>query len=124
MPSGWCLIITEKCRRLCSISFPTLDCINLTFGLAVCILLFVQIVALTFVLASLQSTADRLKFFENYARDHNFDPLSPRNWYAHKERIMNVKVTTPQSFSPTSIITYHRILEVSYGITIQALLRP
>ena len=29
-----------------------------------------------------RAPANRKKFFDDFARDHNFDPLVPRNWYS------------------------------------------
>jgi hypothetical protein len=38
------------------------------------------------------------KFFENYAKDHGFDPLMAANWYTHAPKLLDTKVFAPLSF--------------------------
>jgi hypothetical protein len=39
------------------------------------------------------SAENRKAFFENYARDHGFDPGNPENWYSQPyKKIISVKV--------------------------------
>lgn len=48
---------------------------------------------LTSELAHWNSKENRRAFFEKYAKDHDFDPLVPSNWYSHPiKRIMSQKV--------------------------------
>jgi hypothetical protein len=46
-----------------------------------------------FCVASWPDTKARRKFFETYAKENNFDPLLPENWYAQsKQQLTSTKV--------------------------------
>ena len=45
------------------------------------------------LLAPWRVITNRKRFFENYAKEHGFDPLVPENWYLQsRKRIANYKV--------------------------------
>ena len=54
------------------------------------------------------------KFFENYAKQHGFDPLKPENWYKQRRKtIISTKVyPLPSSLPPLSLL----VLSVSLSL--------
>lgn len=59
-----------------------------------------------FVLLGIWNSVEKRRmFFEKYAKEHNFDPRNPANWYLHpKEKIMLAKV---------SILRFHLLVVLS-----------
>lgn len=45
-----------------------------------------------FISLARSDIAYRRKFFEDYAKKNNFDPLNPENWYSRTKDIMETKV--------------------------------
>jgi hypothetical protein len=68
---------------------------------------------------------NRRKFFENFARAHEFDPLSVRDWIAHRPILESVKVLlfslsffTFFLFSFTLFLSYLRGRKAKGGIRV------
>jgi hypothetical protein len=40
----------------------------------------------------LQDSTNRRKFFEEFAKEHNFDPLIPENWHLQSSKFLDTKV--------------------------------
>jgi hypothetical protein len=47
---------------------------------------------LTLKSAIWQDVKNRIRFFEDYARDRGFDPLQPDEWYTRADDILATKV--------------------------------
>jgi hypothetical protein len=45
------------------------------------------------ILRDWKDPENRRKFFEDFARENNFDPLIPENWQSRYESIISEKVT-------------------------------
>jgi hypothetical protein len=56
-----------------------------------------------FLFLFLVSWKKRRKYFENYAKEHGFDPLVAENWYTQaRSKILAAEVLSPLSLFPSS----------------------
>jgi hypothetical protein len=69
----------------------------------------------TFFLAPWRVIGNRRKFFENFAKEHGFDPLVPENWYLRsRKQIANYKVLFIFIFILILFIYFREYFLISY----------
>ena len=61
--------------------------------------------SLNLILASWNEPGNRRKFFENYAKENDFNPLDPRGWSVQpRKKLMSVRVCPFVSFLLVSFL--------------------
>jgi hypothetical protein len=66
------------------------------------------------------SESTRRSVFEAYAKEHNFDPLNPTNWFSRMKDLKAAKVWISQSTFPINFIfifvrTFQQLLSITEG---------